>query len=99
LGDYQTEGYVSLQSIQINRLNKIENMRVIKINTTAWNEEDFYLLTTLSDQDIAEVIMPLVNAERDGYEEYNNDLLFESLRKRFPLEYIEMYNEFDKLIF
>ena len=74
-------------------------MRVIKINTTAWNEEDFYLLTTLSDQDIAEVIMPLVNAERDGYEEYNNDLLFESLRKRFPLEYIEMYNEFDKLIF
>ena len=74
-------------------------MRVIKINTTAWDEEDFYLLTTLSDQDIAEVIMPLVNAERDGYEEYNNDLLFESLRKRFPLEYIEMYNEFDKLIF
>lgn len=74
-------------------------MRVIKINTTAWAEEDFYLLTTLDDNKIAEVIMPIVNSERDGYEEYDNDLLFESLRKRFPLEYIEIYNEFDKLIF
>ena len=43
--------------------------------------------------------MPLVNSERDGYEEYDNDFLVESLRNRFPLEYIEMYNEFDKLTF
>ena len=47
-------------------------MRVIRINTSAWSEEDFYLVTTLDDQDIVEVINPLVNAERDGYEEYYN---------------------------
>ena len=40
-------------------------MRVIRINTTAWIDEDFYLLTTLDDDQIAEVIQPIVNAERD----------------------------------
>ena len=44
-------------------------MRVIRINTTAWVEEDFYLVTTLDDQDIVEVIQPIVNAERDGEED------------------------------
>jgi len=74
-------------------------MRVIKINTTAFEEEDFYLLTTLTDQDIVEVINPIVNAERDGYEEYNNDVLVEALKKRYPTDYVEMYVEFDELIF
>jgi hypothetical protein len=74
-------------------------MRVIKINTTAFEEEDFYLLTTLTDQDIVEVINPIVNAERDGYEEYNNDMLVEALKKRYPTDYVEMYVEFDELIF
>jgi len=74
-------------------------MRVIRINTSAWSEEDFYLVTTLDDQDIVEVITPLVNAERDGYEEYDNDSLLQALKDRFPLEYVDMYQEFDKLTF
>ena len=77
---------------------KAENIRLVNINTTAYSEEDFSLLTTLSDQDIVEVINPLVNAERDGYEQYDNDLLFESLKKRFPLEYIEMVVDADRII-
>jgi hypothetical protein len=74
-------------------------MKVIKISTTAYSQEDFYLLTTLTDQDVVEVINPIVNAERDGYEEYNNDILVESLKKRYPLEHIEMHTEFNELIF
>jgi hypothetical protein len=74
-------------------------MRVIKINTTAWEEEDFYLLTTLSDDQIAEVVQPIVNAERDGYEEYDNDILLQALKDRFPMEHIDMYTEFDELNF
>jgi len=77
---------------------KPENIRLVNINTTAYSEEDFSLLTTLSDQDIVEVINPLVNAERDGYEQYDNLLLFESLKKRFPLEYIEMVVDADRII-
>ena len=74
-------------------------MRAIRVNTTAWVEEDFYLLTTLSDDQIAEVIQPIVNAERDGYEEYDNDTLVNALVSRYPLEYIERYDDFDELIF
>lgn len=74
-------------------------MRLIRINTTAWMEEDFYLLTTLDDDQIAEVIQPIVNAERDGYEEFDNDILLQELRDRFPMEHTDMYTEIDKLIF
>jgi hypothetical protein len=74
-------------------------MRVVRINTTAYFEEDFYLLTTLDDTQISEVIQPIINAERDGYEQYNNDMLLESLKDRFPVDYIDMYVEFDKLNF
>ena len=77
---------------------KVENIRLVNINTTAFSEEDFSLLTTLSNEDIVEVINPLVNAERDGYEKYDNDTLVESLKKRFPLEYIEMVVDADKII-
>jgi len=74
-------------------------MRVIRINTSAWSEEDFYLVTTLDDQDIVEVINPLVKAERDGEEYYDNDSLLQALKDRFSLEYVDMYTEFDKLTF
>jgi len=74
-------------------------MRVIRINTSAWSEEDFYLVTRLDDDQIVAVITPLVNAERDGYEEYDNDSLLQALKDRFPLEYVDMYQEFDKLTF
>lgn len=73
-------------------------MRVVRINTTAWSEEDFYLVTTLDDDQIIEVINPLVNAERDGEDEYDNDSLVEALKRRFPLEYVDCYTEFDEIV-
>ena len=70
-------------------------MKVYKINTTAYSEEDFYLLTDLSEEDIIEVITPIVNAERDGYEEYDNETILDALTKRYPRKKIELYSEFD----
>jgi hypothetical protein len=72
-------------------------MRVIRINTTAWEEEDFYLLTTLTDDQIIEVVKPIVQAERDGDECYDNETLVEVLKDLYPNEHVEMYEEFDKL--
>lgn len=72
-------------------------MRVIRINTTAWEEEDFYLLTTLNDDQIIEVVKPIVQAERDGDEYYDNETLVEVLKDIYPNEHVEMYIEFDKL--
>lgn len=73
-------------------------MRVIRINTTVWTEEDFYLVTTLDDDQIIEVINPLVNAERDGEDEYDNYSLVDALKQRFPEHYVDMYTEFDEII-
>jgi hypothetical protein len=72
-------------------------MRVIRINTTAWSEEDFYLVTTLDDDQIIEVIQPIVQSERDGDECYDNETLVEVLKDIYPDAYVDMYTEFDKL--
>jgi hypothetical protein len=72
-------------------------MRVVRIKTTAWDEEDFFLLTSLSDSDIAEVVNPIVIAERDGENEYDNDMLVARLVERYPLDVVEMYVEFETL--
>jgi hypothetical protein len=68
-------------------------MNLFKINTTAFKEEDFFLIADLTEQDITEVIQPLVNAERDGYEEYDNLILFKALIKRYPNNYLKFYEE------
>lgn len=70
-------------------------MQVFRINTTAYSEEDFYLLTDLTEQDIVEVVTPIVNAERDGYEDYDNEMLLDALKKRYPRKKIELYTEFE----
>lgn len=72
-------------------------MRVVRVSTTAYREEDFYLQTTLDDSQIAEVIQPIINAERDGYEDYTNEDLFRALTDRFPNDNIDMFHEFDTL--
>ena len=70
-------------------------MKIFRVNTTAYEEEDFYLQTELTEEDIVEVIMPIVNAERDGYEDYDNEMLLDALIKRYPRKKIELYTEFE----
>ena len=70
-------------------------MRVFRINTTAYKEEDFYLQTDLSEEDIVEVLTPIVNAERDSYEVYDNEMLLDALTKPYPRKKIELYTEFE----
>lgn len=74
-------------------------MRLFKVNTTAYEEEDFFLLTDLSEQDIKEVVHPMVMAERDGEDEYDNESILEALRKRYPKNKITMIVEFEQLTY
>lgn len=69
-------------------------MQIYQINTTAFKEEDLFLLTDLTEDQITEVVNPLVMAERDGYEEYNNEILVEALEKQYPKNTIKMFAEF-----
>jgi len=77
------------------------NLRVIEINTTAFNEENFYLLTTLSDEQIIKVITPIVEAERDSDVDsfYDNDILVEKLNEIYPNDIVTHYvhDGFDKI--
>jgi hypothetical protein len=72
-------------------------MRLININTTAFEEEDFLLLTDLNDDELYEVIMPMVNAERDGEEEYDNDMIYNALKKRYPINLVVKFNEVEEI--
>ena len=72
-------------------------MRVIRVRTTAYREEDFFLLTTLSDEMISSVINPIIKAEREGVDCYDNEDLFRVLTYEYPLEKIIMYNDLETL--
>lgn len=67
-------------------------MNIFRINTTAWKEEDFILLTTLTEEQVSDVISPIVEKEREGDGEYDNDSLVKSLEDAYPLAIIEQYS-------
>lgn len=72
-------------------------MKVFRVNTTAYSEEDFHLLTDLTEQEIEDIIAPIVARERDGHEEYDNELLVDALKKKYPRKLIELYEGFDTI--
>lgn len=67
-------------------------MNIFRINTTAWKEEDFILLTTLTEEQVSDVVSPIVEKEREGDGEYDNDSLVKSLEDAYPLAIIEQYS-------
>ena len=79
------------------------HIRLVKISTTAYEEEDFLLVTSLSDKQIEEVVKPRVEEERnsDGSVFYSNDDLWWSLKDVYPNEFMTVYTEdsIDELVF
>jgi len=73
------------------------NMNIFKINTTAYHEEDFHIMTPLTIEEVISVIGPIVLLEREGGEEYDNDLLCSALRTAFPNITVEQYSEFETI--
>lgn len=59
-------------------------MRPFEINTTAYDEENFVILTDLNESQIKKVIEPIVNREREHDEYYDNDSLIDALVNAYP---------------
>jgi hypothetical protein len=59
-------------------------MKFYIISTTAYSEENFFLCTDLTDSQIKEVIEPIIDRERAGFDEYNNNELVDALREAYP---------------
>jgi hypothetical protein len=74
-------------------------MNIYKIKTTSYEEEDFYILTELNEQDVVLIIKPIVKAERDGGDCYDNESLVASLQSSFRHKKTEMYIDFETIIF
>lgn len=83
------------------------NLNLFRINTTAWMQEDFILMTSLTEEQIKKIIVPIVEKERQRQEElnsdanpvywsdliseYDNDFLVGELIKEYPNDVIIQY--------
>ena len=81
---------------------KAENIRVVEINTTAFEEENFILVTDLTDEQIEEVIRPIVLAERNQIENdddvyYDNETLVSELLEKYPNNLVSFYTDKDSI--
>ena len=72
-------------------------MRVVRINTTAYEEEDFFLMTDLTDEQIEEVIAPIVELERNDEVYYTNEELVDALIDKYPSNMIVKYADFETI--
>jgi len=59
-------------------------MRVVEINTTAYDEENFLIVTDLTDEEITFILKPIIDKERDDCEEYDNLNLLDALIEAYP---------------
>lgn len=73
-------------------------MKAFEINTTAWEEENFVLLTNLTESQIVSIITPIVMAERNQGKEYTNDDLIDALLEAYPSSKVYVYQDGPKLI-
>jgi hypothetical protein len=67
----------------------MKNIRLVVVNTTAYSEENFSLITDLTDEQIKNIIKPIVLAERNDDIEYDNDDLIQALFTAYPGSFIQ----------
>jgi hypothetical protein len=71
------------------------NINIIRIKTNSWKEEDFLLMTDLSETQIKKVIQPMVDKERnsDGDSYYTNDEYVDALTREYPDNISDYYHD------
>lgn len=73
-------------------------MNIFNINTTAYNDEDFMIVTNLTEQQVIECITPIVEAERNNEQLfYDNDMLVNSLTEKYPNS-IVLFDVVEKIV-
>jgi hypothetical protein len=74
-------------------------MNIFRINTSAWQEEDFYLMTSLTEAKIKKVIEPMVQYERENEMMYDNEEYLNALQQKYPRSVIEMHQYIELIQF
>lgn len=83
----------SVLQYSLTMVKKETNFNIVEINTTAFKEENFILVTSLTDEEIDVVISPIVSNEREYGIGYTNDDLYDALCNTYPDSLIEILNE------
>lgn len=79
----------------------IDKIRIVEISQNSWDEENLLLLTTLDDEQIKVVLLPLLEEERNdenGEVLYANDDMVSILSEKYPDDIVVLYGEPDELV-
>jgi hypothetical protein len=72
-----------------------ESVRLVRVSTTSCEEEDFLLLTDLTDDEIQDIVTPIVESERENPQDdvhfYDNEGLFWALKENYSRSLIILY--------
>lgn len=73
-------------------------MNIYRVNTTAYAEEDFYLMTTISAEMVEYVLSPMVEKERESDDLYDIVDLVDALRKACPTDEVNLIYEIERIV-
>ena len=74
-------------------------MNVFRISTNSWDEEDFFILTTLEPEQIRKVIQPMVEYERENDILYDNEDYVLCLQQRYKRAKVVMHQYIENIKF
>ena len=72
-------------------------MGIVAISATEYDADEFYLVTDLDDSSIIKTLKPIVAQERDGQNDYEIEHLVKILKRRFPKNKIELFEQIDAI--
>jgi hypothetical protein len=77
----------------------MKNLNVFEIATSGWKEENFRLMTNLTEEQIRSVIKPMVDKEREDDIVLSNDEYVYALQDKYRNKIIVLYTDYELLEF
>jgi hypothetical protein len=77
----------------------MKNLNVYEIATSGWDEENFKLMTNLTEEQIRDVIQPMVDKEREDDIVLSNDDYVQALQDKYKNKIVVMFVDFELLEF
>jgi hypothetical protein len=77
----------------------MKNLNVYEIATSGWEEENFKLMTNLTEKQIRDVIKPMVDKEREDDIVLSNDDYVQALQDKYKSKLVVLFVDFELLEF
>jgi hypothetical protein len=77
----------------------MKNLNVFEIATSGWEEENFRLMTNLTEKQIRDVIKPMVDKEREDDIVLSNDDYVQALQDKYRNKVVVLFVDFELLEF